>query len=141
MGHIFAPLFNFLRKQPAPVQWLRFILLPAPHHQVRDAERGNILKEMRALGGLGPHSPILKFNNGTDPGDISPLDRDTKPGVSRTPATGTDQQVWSFFPVQDPVHLTNFHSNVTGKCVIKPVRLYKNNILHLFIYTMTQCLC
>src|SRR5579859_769618 len=69
------------------------------HREVADLERSEVLEEVAAL--RGGHAKVAEagFHDGARSGNFVPLDRYAQPGIVRSPAPHSDQQIRAAFRV------------------------------------------
>ena len=61
--------------------------------EIADTETGEILEEMRSLGGVDVIILQTRFHNDAGSGDMRPLDRDAQPVVAASPASRPNEHI------------------------------------------------
>ena len=86
VAHIFEIGQHGAAVQPVPVYEARVLF--RVDGKIADAERGQVVEEVRAVGGVGRKSAVSGLDYDLGMRDMVPLHRDAQERVARAPAAG-----------------------------------------------------
>ena len=121
-----------LRLEPAPVDGA------ARGGEVADAERNDILEEVRALARLDRHVCQLALDDGASARNLRPVYRDAKPRVGRAPAARADEQVGAPRARQLAVQLLDDLRGFARLGAVEPVGVDVDDVTYLLDDTIAE---
>src|SRR5205807_8136468 len=103
MPHAAVFINRLLIAEPLPID--RAFTRVGIHGEVSDLKCGQVLEEMTALRGRDAEVAEAGFDDGAGSGDFVPLDGDPEPGIVRSPAADSDQQIRSVLRAQHGIEV------------------------------------
>jgi len=106
--------------------------------EVADLEAGEVVEEVGSQGGFDLEVIKIGFDDRPNRRDLRPGDRDPKPGVTRSPAAGADQNTLPAGVPELVVDQSDVHGNLASVGRVERVRLDVHDVVDIADAPVTQ---